>query len=354
MPPKKKRKVNSKSRGTGFAGGSGDISSIATGMKLALKRQQVQDEKTLTFLLETRQELSHHLSTHELAFSYLSNFLSSEPQSKLESTAGGQSKLSHLQQVLKDVFRGHSPTEWDSKEKSALIHAALGICDVLADGGNVGDITLLSSIMASGEKGERNDDDGEQSESSLLHLLRDIADQANMIAKKSQQLNSNGTDTDDMNVATYFLQVQEKIERNLCQMRGISIGSRADSDSKPSARKEGANGKSNKVKEEEMVYRRELRKLRRVDFVESLGQHSFDRSQKFTGDPRRLYRELMSYQQVRKSTCNPSSIIETSSFMPPYAFNSFLFLHNWYCPNTYSLYLSSSVHLYLYESLIIK
>lgn len=264
MPPKKKKGT----KGTGYAGAERDSQNIVKHLAKAEKRHAKEHKETTRYLNEFKSKLSTSLEDDVKAFQFLSEFLpASEEKKKIE-------------QTLQQVFLHHSPTEWDSKEKCVLIHAALGICDLLG-----GDPQLASAIFHS------TNNDGENS---LLQLLRNFTHQAEMIAKKAHQFQSQGTDIDDIQVATYFLQVQEKIERTLSQIQELHLD--IDGDKKMAAKEE----KKEEFSQEQLEanYKQQLRKVPRVDFVECLGHHHFASHRSYTGDSRRLYRELMSYQQA--------------------------------------------------------
>ncbi|GFH62015.1 hypothetical protein CTEN210_18491 [Chaetoceros tenuissimus] len=115
-----------------------------------------------------------------------------------------------------------------------------------------------------------------------------------MIAKKAHQFQSKDSDIDDIQVATYFLQVQEKIERTLSQIQELHLD--IDGDKEMAAKDE----KKQVFSQEQMEanYKQQLRKVPRLDFVECLGHHHFAAHRSYAGDSRRLYIELMSYQQA--------------------------------------------------------
>ena len=263
MPPKKKG-----TKGVGYAGAERDSQNIVKHLAQAEKKYAKEHLETTRYLNGFKSNLSASLEDDVKAFQFLSEFLpASEEKKKIE-------------QTLQQVFLHHSPTEWDSKEKCVLIHAALGICDLLG-----GDPQLASAIFHS------TDSDGENS---LLELLRNFTHQAEMIAKKAHQFQSKGTDIDDIQVATYFLQVQEKIERTLSQIQELHLD--IDGDKKMAAKEEKKEEFSQK--QLEANYKQQLRKVPRLDFVECLGHHHFASHRSYSGDSRRLYRELMSYQQA--------------------------------------------------------
>ncbi|GFH62021.1 hypothetical protein CTEN210_18497 [Chaetoceros tenuissimus] len=267
MPPKKKV-----TKGVGYAGAERDSQNIVKHLAQAEKKYAKEHLETTRYLNDFKSKLSASLQDDVKAFQFLSEFLpTSEEKKKIE-------------KILQQVFLHHSPTEWDSKEKCVLIHAALGICDLLG-----GDPQLASAIFHS------TDNDGENS---LLELLRNFTHQAEMIAKKAHQFQSKGTDIDDIQVATYFLQVQERIERTLSQIQELHLD--IEGDKKMAAKDEKKEEKKQAFSQEQLEanYKQQLRKVPRLDFVECLGHHHFASHRSYTGDSRRLYRELMSYQQA--------------------------------------------------------
>jgi len=272
MPPKRNHALNrAAAAGTGYAGGQNDSQAITHGIKMAEQRKEVHDKQTTAFLMDFKLQVSSNLENDNVAFLFLSEFLSPPSQQKEK-----------VENTLKDVFRNHSPTEWDSKERCELINAALGVCDVLAR-----DLQLVSACF-----GRETDDN------SLLVLLRNISGQAKMIAAKSVEFGDDGGshNMDDVNVATYFLQVQEMVERTMSQVQALDLP-----DSKPESSETASSNAVQVINphgEEESVYKSELARLRRVDFIDDLGRHSFLTQPKYNGDSRRLYRELMSYQQA--------------------------------------------------------
>eukprot|EP00588_Corethron_pennatum_P012979 CAMPEP_0194277636 /NCGR_PEP_ID=MMETSP0169-20130528/9911_1 /TAXON_ID=218684 /ORGANISM="Corethron pennatum, Strain L29A3" /LENGTH=450 /DNA_ID=CAMNT_0039021653 /DNA_START=456 /DNA_END=1804 /DNA_ORIENTATION=- len=252
----KKRKEND---GTGYGGKEKDAAAFAKGMKKAEKRKNTEDKNSIDDLIETEDHLREWTQGDD--WGSLSSFLTSNEKDE-------------LLVKLKGIFRHHLPTEWDAPQKQQLIRAALGVCNVLAT-----DIQLAFALFGFPEDS-----------TSLISILKTLSDQAQMIATKSLDYD-NQEEGSDVGIATFFLQVQEKAERAVSQVQWEFTDKKEAGSSVLSS--------ASLAKPEEVVYKRELG-LHRMDFVDKLPGHSFQnlaRESNSVGDPKRLFKELISYKQ---------------------------------------------------------
>ena len=327
MQPKKKSKSN-KSNGVGYGGGKNDEQNMKKGLEKATKRQESIHDETKRYLTDIQFQF-----TKVDNWDFLSQFVSSmgstcfqtdstrsnystvaaasnssntrkNKKAKVSSSSSSSSvqpkpisPTQKLQETLKEVFRTINPTEWDSPQKSQLVQLALSVCNAIVSL----DLQIIQAIF-----GPHKD------VSSLSSLLKSITVQAKMIARrvvdleeggegKEEEVNTNQNQQSnqimqDVSIATYFLQVQEKVEQAMEQIAYLNQKCKPSSTSTIDSNISTSSTDSSSASIKEQKYKQKLEPLR-LDFVDELQNHHFitKTKTKTTPNSRLLYKELISY-----------------------------------------------------------